>query len=153
MEHRQFNLPVSPPAPQSQDYVPSGNVLRFDKTVNVKDKHVMGDKEWRTVLGQTFGRTAFSTLVTGSVYSVAVSDYLIGVTSLSYAPSVGLPSPKNVGPGKHYIIKDEAGGAATTTITIRSAAEETIDGAATTTITSNYGTKELYSDGANWFTK
>ena len=109
------------------------------------------EKETKFFRGQKFARTPFSTL-NGSVYSAAVSDYLIGVTSLSYAASVGLPRPKDVGTGKTFIVKDEVGSAGSTTITIRSAGEETIDGASSATITQNYGSKALYSDGANWFT-
>ena len=57
-----------------------------------------------------------------------------------------------MGNGKTYIIKDEIGGAATTTITVRSAGEENIDGASSATLTTNYTVKSFYSDGANWFT-
>lgn len=122
------------------------------EALKISNNFSASEVEVEFLKGQRFNRRAFSTLVTGSVYTVSVTDYLIGITSLSYAPSVGLPSPKNVGVGKNFIVKDEAGGAGTTTITIRSAGEETIDGAATSTITINYGTRNLYNDGANWFT-
>lgn len=151
-DHQQYNLPNFTQIHQ-QDFVSSGNITRTDKTLNVKDKFIANDKEVINKIGQTFGRTEFSTLVFGSVYTVATSDYLVGITSLSYAPSVGLPRPRDIGVGKNYIVKDEVGGAATTTITIRSAGEENIDGAGTSTITTNYGTKDFYTDGANWFTK
>ncbi len=153
--HQQYNLPDQAETlnPQSQDFISSGNVTRTDKTLNVKNKFVVTDAETIDLQGQIFKRTSFSTLILGSVYSVATSDFLIGVTSLSYAPSIGLPRPLLAGQGKTFIVKDEVGGAATTTITVRSAAEETIDGAATSTITTNYGSKSYYSDGANWFTK
>lgn len=156
--HEQYNLehpsqPINISEQDQTDFNSSGNVLETSKTVIVKNKHTMDDKEWSTTLGQRFGRTEFSTLVLGSVYSVATSDYLIAITHLSYAPSVGLPDAQLVGPGKSYIVKDEAGGAGTTTITVRSAGERNIDGSATATITSNYGTVRLYTDGANWFTR
>lgn len=150
--HTQASL-SQPLNPVGQDFVSSPNVFRLDKTLNIKDRIILNDKELVNKIGQTFGRTAFSTLVSGSVYTVSTSDYLIGITSLSYAPFVGLPRPRDVGPGKAYIIKDEVGGAATTTITIQSDGYETIDGASTSTITTNYGTRDLYTDGANWFTK
>ena len=150
--HEQFYLPLTPePHPSQQDFSSTGNVLRTDKTFNVKDKYIFNDKEAINRYGQTFGRFAFSTL-NGSVYTVAVSDYLIGVTSLSYAASVGLPRPKDVGPGKTYLVKDEVGSAGSTTITILSTGEENIDGASSATITQNYGSKKFYSDGSNWFT-
>lgn len=154
-EHKQYNLPKAERGvanPQGQEFVSLGNIARMDKTLNVKDKVIINDIEVIARLGQVFKRTSFSTLVTGSVYTVAISDYLVGITSLSYAPSVGLPKPSLVGDGKAYIIKDEVGGAGTTTITIRSVGEETIDGASTSTLTTNYQAKRFYSDGANWFT-
>jgi hypothetical protein len=152
--HQQFNLTPFTKLPTDQGVgVAVGNILRIDKTLNIKNKFIVNDIEVSNKLGQGFKRTAFSTLLSGSVYSVSTNDFLIAVTSLSYAASVGLPSPSLVGEGKHYIIKDETGGAATTTITIRSVAEETIDGSATSTITTNYGSKEYYTDGNVWFTK
>lgn len=152
MDHKQYNLPSSQQFQPGQDWVSSGNVVRTDKTLNVKDKFVVNDFEVLFGSGQKFKRTNFSTVLSGSTYSANTRDFLIGITSLSYAPNIGLPSPKLVGEGKTLIVKDEAGGAATTTITIRSAGEETIDGTSTTTLTANYQSKRLYSDGSNWFT-
>ena len=129
------------------------NLLATAKDIVVKNKISLTDKEFNNQVGFKFFRRGFSTLVSGSVYSVIATDFLIGVTHLSYAPTIGLPRPKIVGAGKHYIVKDEAGGALTTTITVQSAGEETIDGAATSTIIINYDSKEFYTDGANWFTK
>lgn len=153
-EHKQYNLetPQEIPKVQNGGIIDSPNVHRIDKTLNIKNFYEFNDIEARLGKGQKFNRTPFNTL-NGSVYSAAVQDYLIGVTSLSYAASVGLPRPKLVGVGKTYIVKDEVGGATSTTITVRSAAEENIDGASTSTITVNYGSKEYYTDGANWFTK
>lgn len=156
IEHLQYNLDskeVKTPNTQSEDFVSTPTVVRTDKTLNVKNRIIFNDSESINKVGQTIGYTAFNTLVTGSVYSAAVTDYLIAVTSLSYSPTIGLPRPRDVGVGKTYIVKDEVGGAATTTITVRSAGEENIDGASTSTITTNYGAKDYYTDGANWFTK
>lgn len=153
-EHKQYNLEMKEDATplQQPGIIDSPNVYRIDKTLNIKDFYSFSDQEAKLGKGQKFNRTAFNTL-NGSVYSVAVQDYLIGITSLSYAASVGLPRPRDVGSGKTYIVKDEVGGATTTTITIRSSGEETIDGASTATITTNYALKEFYTDGANWFIK
>ena len=122
------------------------------KNVLIRRSFFANDLEIHQKKGQKFNRTAFSTVLSGSVYSSAITDFLIGVTNLSYAASIGLPRPRDVGPGKTFIVKDEVGGASTTTITVRSAAEENIDGASTSTITTNYASKSYYSDGANWFT-
>jgi hypothetical protein len=112
----------------------------------VKDYFIVNDTDAIFRRGQTIARKA-----TNASYSVSTSDYLVPVTSLATAPTIGLPRPRNVGVGKVYIVKDEVGGAGTTTITIRSEGEETIDGAATATLTTNYQSKSFYTDGANWF--
>lgn len=127
------------------------NVVKTSYDFYIKDVFVVDDFEVQNKRGFRFKRTDFSTLALGAVYSVTRSDYCIGITSLSYAPTVGLPKPSDAGAGKTYLVKDEAGGAATTTITVRSAAEATIDGAATVTIVANYGSKMFYTDGKNWY--
>lgn len=144
MNHSTTNMP-----PKDDNFEQSASLVKTNKVFSVKGKHIFNDQQHINRLGQTFGRTAFS----GSVYSASTSDFLVAVTSLVLAPSVGLPKPSLAGVGKTFIVKDEVGGAATTTITVRSASEETIDGASTSTITTNYGTKSYYTDGANWFTK
>lgn len=143
-----FARPQSPVSPQGQDWQSSSTVVRTNKTLIVKDRFSSNDSETALLRGQRFART----LVSGVTFSVASSDYLIAVTSLALAPSIGLPRPSLVGSGKTFIIKDEVGGAGTTTITVRSEGEENIDGSSTATLTSNYQSKRFYTDGANWFT-
>lgn len=144
---------MQPKPVQAQDWVQSPNVVRTDKTLVVKDFFVVDDVNAKMLRGQMINRKVFSaSSVNNSVYTMAAIDFLLGVTSLAEAPSIGLPLPSLVGIGKTYIIKDEVGGAATTTITIQSDGEKTIDGAASTTLTTNYQAKKFYSDGSNWFT-
>lgn len=135
-----------------QDFDSSPILLKTPKNFSVKDSFFVDTNDVHFKRGQVINRKTVSTLVTGSTYSVSTSDYLIGITSLSYAPSIGLPRPNLVDIGKYYRIKDEVGGAATTTITIASDGEKTIDGASNVTITTNYGSKSFYTDGSNWFT-
>lgn len=146
------DLPNPPIEDLNQPFANSPSNLATSKVIT-KKAAIINEQEINMRLGQRFSRTPFSTLLSGSVYSVVALDFLIAVTSLSYAPTIGLPRPSLVGIGKTFIVKDEVGGAATTTITVRSAGEETIDGAATATITTNYGNKAFYTDGANWFIK
>ena len=90
---------------------------------------------------------------TATDLTVTSTHYLIGVTSTAAARTITMPSAATVGAGKTYIIKDESGGAATNNISIASVSSQTFDGAASPlVINTNYGTKTLYSDGANWFT-
>ena len=152
-EHKQYNLSSrseKPVLPQS-DFISSPNVTRTDKTLVVKDFFIANDTEVQMLKGQKFNRLAVTSTTGNSVFSIAVVDYLIGVTSLADAPTVGLPRPKFVGVGKTYIVKDESGGASSTTITVVSSGEETIDGATSATITSNYDSRVFYTDGTNWF--
>lgn len=114
----------------------------------IKDVFSVTDTEISLKKGQRIGRVA----VRGAVTTVSTSSYLIGVTALAVATSIGLPRPSQVGVGKTYIIKDEAGGATTTNITIRSEGEKLIDGASSTTLSTNYQVKRFYTDGSNWFT-
>jgi hypothetical protein len=154
--HEQYNLPTPQTFKaeiQAIGWFSVGNLTKTDKNVSIKDLVTVNDVEIFLNFGQRFKRTAVNTLLTGSIYSAAAADYLMGITSLSYAPTIGLPRPSLVGMGKTFIVKDEVGGAATTAITVRSAGEETIDGAATSTINTNYQSKEYYTDGTNWFTK
>lgn len=133
---------------ERDDFYGNSNLIKTFKNLSIKDFYSFGEIEVFLNRGQKFKRTG----VFGSVYSVATTEYLIGITSLATAPNIGLPHPATVGAGKTFIIKDEAGGAATTTITVSSAGEKNIDGASTATITTNYGSKSFYCDGANWFT-
>lgn len=156
MEHKQFNLPSQAERqaqiPVSDFELKQANVLKTAKDLLIKEVFGVTNTETSQRKGQRFGRTSISTLVTGSVYSLSTTDYLLGITSLSYAPNIGLPLPSLVGVGKTFIIKDEVGGAATTTITVSSAGEKNIDGASTSTLTTNYQAKRFYTDGSNWFT-
>lgn len=126
----------------------SQSTLKTAKSIYIKESFSVKDNETHIKNGQKFSRT----YVTQAIYSLAIRDYLVGIGSLGVAPSIGLPLPSLAGIGKAFIIKDEVGGAGTTTITIRSEGEKTIDGATSTTIATNYGTKSFYSDGSNWFT-
>lgn len=156
--HKQYNLPSRKEQNSNQgnrigqDFVSAPNVTRTDKDLVVKDYYIFNNIESALLKGQRFGRIPINPMVSGAVYSVTTTDFLVGITNLVLAPTIGLPKPSLAGVGKTYTIKDEAGGAASTTITVVSAGEETIDGASSSTITANFGSKKYYTDGANWFT-
>lgn len=132
-----------------ENFYSNGNLIRTIKALSIGESHLFNNTEAALNRGQRFSRTA----VHGAVYSVSTSDYLIAIDDLVLAPTIGLPRPSLVGTGKTFIVKDEVGGAATTTITVVSAGEETIDGASSDTITTNYGSVGYYTNGANWFTR
>lgn len=153
MIHKQYNLPTFIEAERSKPVVPdfelkNFSVLKTAKDLIIKTVFEVHDDEVKQLKGQRFGRTMFS----GANYTMATTDYLLGITSLAIAPNIGLPHPSLVGTGKTFIVKDEAGGATTTTITVASDGERLIDGASTSTLTANYQVKKFYTDGANYFT-
>lgn len=88
---------------------------------------------------------------TAASISIAVTDYLIGVTNTASPRTLTLPSAITAGVGRTFKIKDESGGAGTNNITVATVGGQTIDGAATFVINTNFGAVEIYSNGANWF--
>lgn len=128
-----------------------GALVKTDRDLNVKDQFIIDDFEMKFLGGLRFNRKAFDTRVEGAVYSVTRRDYYIGITHLSYAPFVGLPSPVLAGAGKTYLIKDEAGGAASTTITVVSSGDALIDGGTSATMTGNFDSRMFYSNGTQWY--
>lgn len=130
-----------------KDFEGSPSTAHTPKNLSAKGSFFADEKEVHQKLGQRFNRTTIS----GASYSVALNEYLVAVDNLVLAPTIGLPRPRLAGVGKTYIVKDEIGGAASTTITIVSQGEELIDGASSKTMTNNYEALEFYTDGANWF--
>jgi len=88
--------------------------------------------------------------VTGATYTAKAGDRIIGVNRAGIV-TITLPTAQ-LRPGRIYTVKDESGAAATNNITVATEGAETIDGSATDTISTNYGAKDYYSDGTNWFT-
>lgn len=150
--HQQYYLQPKVQQTPTTPGIDSPNIYRLDKTLNIKDQIILNDVQLVNKLGLTIAHKVFSSSTGNSVYSIATNEYLLGITSVADAPTVGLPKPSLAGVGKTFIVKDASGGAGTTTITIVSVGEETVDGASSKTITANYGSVHLYTDGANWFT-
>jgi hypothetical protein len=106
-------------------------------------------------VSKTNGNTSFQRQVafkrvTVTAHYTSAGESLFGVRASSTGITLTLASGDR-GDGTIRVIKDEAGNAATHTITI-TPQSGTIDGAASKTITSNYGVVRLYDDGTNYFT-
>ena len=129
-----------------QDFLSSPNSIKTFKHFLVKNVFRINDAEVSLNKGITLGRTE----VAGINYTVASSDYIVGITSLTTPITIGLPHPSSVNIGKTFIIKDEVGGAGTTTITVRPDREALINGSTSAAITTNYGNYQLYSNGQRW---
>jgi hypothetical protein len=97
--------------------------------------------------GYSVHRTAVSTNT-----SISTTQGLIAVTDTSAARTLTVPSAAAVS-WKHYIIKDESGGAsATRYIRVQpGTAGQTLDGAAYYDIKVPYEALIVYSNGQNWF--
>jgi len=84
--------------------------------------------------------------------SIGASDYYIGVAnSTAGGISVTLPDASTLTNGQTFIIKDEAGNAATYNITINTTSAQTIDGVTSVLLTSPYAAINLYTNGSNKF--
>lgn len=132
-----------------EDFASTADSVSTNKNLNVKNTVTVDATEVFQKRGQRVNRTSIANIN----YTLSTFDYLLAVTDLTLlAPSIGLPDPRLVRVGKVFVVKDEVGGAATTTITVRSEGEKNIDGSTSTTLTTNYQAKSFYSDGSNWYT-
>ena len=84
-------------------------------------------------------------------YSIALTDYYVGVDTTSNTVDLTVPQASSATEGQTFVIKDEGGNTATNVITILRSGSDTIDGATSVEINSPYGSFSLYTDGANWF--
>jgi len=82
-------------------------------------------------------------------YAVLSTDYVIGVDSTGGAFTINLPAAAGMA-GRHLLIKDEAGTAAASNITIDANAGEFIDGALTAVLSVSRASLSLYCDGTGW---
>tara|TARA_R110000824_G_scaffold52854_3_gene146698 strand:+ start:221 stop:1510 length:1290 start_codon:yes stop_codon:yes gene_type:complete len=96
--------------------------------------------------GLVLKRTAVSTN-----YSIALTDYYLGVDTTSNTVELTVPVASTATEGQTFVIKDEGANTATNAITISRSGTDTIDGAVSAEINSPYGSFSLYTDGANWF--
>src|SRR5260221_7875838 len=87
------------------------------------------------------------TSVTAATYTVLATDVIIDV-NFAGAVAVTLPTGSANNKGKFYVIKDLSGAASANNITV-SAASGNVENGASTVISSNFGSAQVYSDGAN----
>ena len=108
---------------------------------------VQGTTGAQGVQGTTGGLVVPVTIANTSPYYALSTDYDIAVTANAVVPaSVVLPVSVT---GKVFIVKDAAGVAAISPITVTATAS-TIDGAASAIINTNYGSLTFVFDGIEW---
>lgn len=86
-------------------------------------------------------------------YSVGSSNYIVAYTSLGASRTVALPGITSIPIGQAFVLKDEAGSAATNSITLLPVSGDLFDGAASRVININYASIEFYRGLSGWFTK
>lgn len=98
--------------------------------------------------GLVGGRTEVD--ISASDYTVLTTDFIVAVTSTG-ANEVHLPDPEEINTAHIFIIKDEAGDAASLNIVVDVSSGATIDGELSISITANYGCLRVYSNGVSYF--
>lgn len=100
----------------------------------------------------TMGRVSTSS---GTTIGQSISDaFKVNGLTNTAARAYNLASAAIItNPNLLWVVKDEAGTAATNNITINANGSDTIDGASSIVINNNYGSLALYTDGVSkWFT-
>lgn len=137
---------------QTNDFeLKSGNLLRTDKDLSIKEVFTISNTETKSGHGQKVKVTQLVSGMSASLYA-QINDYNISIKDVVVSRGVELPSAVLAGVGKLYVIKDISGSASATTITIAALDGQFIDGEPTQSIVSDWGIKRLFGDGSNWFT-
>lgn len=107
------------------------------------------------VTAEQLGRNYRKLLQSASPYSVVSTDVVLGINgTIGQGFTVNLPTAASWGAARPLAVKDEAGIAAGSKITLIPAAGDAIDDAASLQTSANYQFIELYSDGIDsWYVK
>jgi hypothetical protein len=95
------------------------------------------------------GAVIYKRSLVSNNYSVAVSDYYVGVNTTSNVVHLILPSAGTTRSGQTFVVKDEGGNAQTRKITISGSGSDTIDGQNIVFLESPYASISLYCNGSN----
>src|SRR3990167_10736083 len=153
MEHEQYYLQKieeAPKAPNS-DFQSTGNVLRTDKSLFIKDKFNINDTEVHSKIGTKINLHIIQA-VDSATYNVQLIDHIVDVSNAGVARTINLPKASLAGFGKVYIVKDSSGSISSTTITIAPNGTELINGDTSYVISTNFGAVGIYCNGSNWLT-
>lgn len=116
------------------------------------NNHIFGAKanRWKGVFNSASLSASYNTQ-SGTTYTVVTTDCYVGMSN-SGARTVTLCAANALPAGGMITVKDENGNAATNNVTIARAGTDTIDGGTSAVINTNFGVKNLVSDGsAKWF--
>lgn len=106
-----------------------------------------------TSVGTTFmsGAVVHKRKLVNANYSVATTDYYVGVDTTNNTVKLTLPEATQLLDGQTIIIKDEGGSANSNHITVSGSASDTIDGKNTILLESPFASIQLYCNGENKF--
>ena len=97
------------------------------------------------------GAMIFKRAAKTSDYTVANSDYYVGVDSTGGAVKLTLPQASTLSDGQTFVFKDEGGDASANNITISGSSSDKIDGENQVILVSPYASIQLYCNGINKF--
>lgn len=101
-----------------------------------------------TVVRAATARLGVTVVTSGASYQVLSTDYVV-VINKSVGSATGVTLPSSPATGRHVIVKDGKGDAASNNITITPSSGN-IDGAANKTISGNYGVFQFVYNGTEW---
>jgi len=105
------------------------------------------------VIGSSFmsGAVTHKRKFVNGNYTVATTDYYVGVDSANSTVKITLPAATALLDGQTVIVKDEGGVANVNHITISGSASDTIDGQNQVILESPFASIQLYCNGVNKF--
>ena len=105
------------------------------------------------IVGSSFmsGAVVHKRKLVNANYSVATTDYYVGVDTTNNTVKLTLPEATQLLDGQTIIIKDEGGSANSNHITVSGSASDTIDGKNTILLESPFASIQLYCNGENKF--
>src|SRR3990167_4838371 len=138
MDHEQYYLPKVEEAPKAlnPDFQSTGNVLRTDKSLFIKDKFNVTDIEIHSKIGAKINLHVIQA-VDSATYNVQLTDHIVDVSNAGVARTINLPKASLAGFGKVYIVKDSSGSISSTTITVTPNGTELINGDTSYVISAN----------------
>jgi len=98
---------------------------------------------------QVFGGLKLNRRNTSSTITASITDYYIGTNTTNGVLSIRLPDAANLLDGQTYVVKDEAGTAASNNVTILASGSQTIDGQNSVILESPFASIQLYCNGTN----
>lgn len=96
------------------------------------------------------GAVVYETVLVSGQYTVASTDYYIGVNTNSTVGSILLPAVSTTAAGRTLTIVDQTGNATTNNIFISGSGSDTIDGDSVFAIEADYGSITLFCTSTGW---